>query len=227
MHLALLVVVLLAIIVGPQIWAKRTLTQHAEPLEYLPGSGGELAAHLVKTLGLDGVTVEITPAGDHYDPIAKTIRLTEANFRGKSLTAVAVAAHETGHAIQDHEEYAPLKTRTSLVKIVQQMEKLGAMFMLAIPVVAGLTRSTSAGLLMFLFGLATLGLGALAHIVTLPVEWDASFGRALPVLIQGGYIGEDDEKTVRKILRACAFTYVASSLASLLNVWRWVAILRR
>ncbi len=228
MHIVLAIVFMLAILVGPKLWAASALKRYSQPRDYLSGSGGELAVHLLKERGLTDVKVELSPGGqDHYDPEKKAVRLSESNLHGKSLTAVAVAAHEVGHAIQDHEEYAPLKARSAMVRFTQQMEKFGAAAMFAIPVIAAVTRSPSAGALMFVLGFLSLGSSAVAHIVTLPVEWDASFSRALPILKEGGYITGQDEKSVRKILRACALTYVASSLASLLNVWRWVAILRR
>jgi hypothetical protein len=72
-----------------------------------------------------------------------------------------------------------------------------------------------------------MGMATLVHLVTLPVEWDASFGKALPLLTHGRYIGERDERAVRQILRAAAFTYVAASLASLLNLARWFRFFRR
>ena len=227
MHIVLVILVLLAVLIGPKYLAANALRRHSEPRDDLPGSGGELAKNLLKELGVNDVKVELSAGPDHYDPESKTVRLSEGNLTGKSLTAVAVAAHEVGHAIQDHERYAPLKARTTLVKFTQRFEKFGAIVMMAIPVIALSTRSPSAGFLAFIIGLASLGSAALAHIVTLPVEFDASFNRALPILKNGGYISESEEKDVREILRACAFTYVAGSLASLLNIWRWVAILRR
>ena len=78
-----------------------------------------------------------------------------------------------------------------------------------------------------LAGIATMGIGTLIHFLTLPVEWDASFRRALPVLEQGGYLSREDLSGARRILKAAAFTYVAGSMASLLNLWRWIAMMRR
>jgi Zn-dependent membrane protease YugP len=83
------------------------------------------------------------------------------------------------------------------------------------------------GVLMFLAGIASMGVATIVHFVTLPVEYDASFNKALPILIKGNYIDEKDRPAARRILKAAALTYVAASLASLLNLWRWIAILRR
>ena len=132
-----------------------------------------------------------------------------------------------GHALQDQTGYQPLIERTRLVRIAQGAEKIGAFVMFGIPIVAGLTRAPAAGLLVFLAGIATMGIGTLIHFLTLPVEWDASFNRALPVLEKGGYLSREDLYGARRILRAAALTYLAGSLASLLNLWRWIAMMRR
>ena len=84
-----------------------------------------------------------------------------------------------------------------------------------------------AGVVVMVAGIATMGISTLVHLVTLPVEWDASFRRALPILQQGNYLSPEDEQGARRILTAAALTYVAASLASLLNLWRWIAFLRR
>ncbi len=226
MHIIILLLLLLAIIYGPQLWAKRVLNKYSRHRDDFPGTGGELAQHLLKQLNMP-VKVEITEAGDHYDPIDKVVRLSSDNFNGKSLTAVATAAHEVGHAIQDHSGYKALHNRTKLVRIAQVAEKVGAGLMMMIPVIALIARIPAAGVLMFLGGIASLGASVLVHLITLPVEFDASFNRALPILEKGQYINEIDQKAARKILIACALTYVASSLVSLLSLWRWIAILRR
>ncbi|RKZ91313.1 MAG: peptidase [Candidatus Parabeggiatoa sp. nov. 1] len=227
MHILILLLLLLAVIFGPQIWAKKILTKYSKPREDLPGTGGELAQHLLDQMEMSHIKVEVTELGDHYDPIEKTVRLSQANWEGKSLTAVATAAHEVGHAIQDHVGYQPLHVRTKLVGMAQTAEKIGAGLMIMIPIITIVARIPAAGVLMFLGGLASLGTSVVVHLVTLPVEWDASFKRALPILKKGEYISVKDQGAARRILTACALTYVASSLASLLNLWRWIAILRR
>jgi Zn-dependent membrane protease YugP len=173
------------------------------------------------------VGVEQTDKGDHYDPEQRVVRLSPDNFNGRSLTAVAVAAHEVGHAIQHHKEEPLLATRTRMVTLAHWGEKVGAILMFAIPVVTLLTRMPHSGLLFFLLGFASMGLATLVHLITLPVEWDASFNKALPLLKSGHYINQKDERAVRQVLRAAALTYVAASLASLLNLARWMAFLRR
>jgi uncharacterized protein len=226
MPFVILLIVLAAIVFGPQMWAKRVLARHSGPRDDLAGTGGELASHLVKGLALPGVTVESTAGGDHYDPQAKAVRLNEKHWAAKSLTALVVASHEVGHAIQDANGYPPFRHRTRLVLGAQKVQKVGTLLMIAIPVIAFLARSPRLGLLMFLVGLATLATSVVVHLATLPVEWDASFRRALPLLAANDYIRPEDRPAARRILTACALTYVAGSLASLLNLWRWL-VLRR
>ena len=132
-----------------------------------------------------------------------------------------------GHALQDHLGYGPLHWRTRLVGATRNVERLGAALLMASPFLGMITRAPSAGVLTFLGGIATLGTSALVHLVTLPTELDASFGRAMPMLEKGEILRPGDEPHARRILTAAALTYVAASLMSLLNVARWWAILRR
>jgi Zn-dependent membrane protease YugP len=223
----ILLVLILGLVFGPQWWAQYTFRHYHQTRKDIPGSGAELARHLLKRLQIDNVGVEQTDKGDHYDPVARMVRLSPDTFTGHSLTAIAVAAHEVGHAIQHHRKEALLATRTRLVILAQWGQKVGAMLMFAIPLVTLLTRIPQSGILFFALGFISMGLATLVHLVTLPVEWDASFNKALPLLKSGNYISERDEAAVRQILRAAALTYVASSLASLLNLARWLTFLRR
>jgi uncharacterized protein len=226
-RLILLLILVGLVIYGPQLWTRRVFAQYNGPRPDYPGTGAELARHLLDKFDLHHIKVEATEKGDHYDPETKIVRLTSAIFDGKSLTAVTVAAHEVGHAIQDHAGYQPLAERTKLVRVAQGAEKVGAVLMMGIPIATALARSPAAGLLVMMVGVATMGISTLVHLVTLPVEWDASFRRALPVLQQGNYLTPGDMQGARRILTAAALTYVAASLASLLNLWRWIAFLRR
>jgi Zn-dependent membrane protease YugP len=223
----ILLLLLLALVFGPQWWAQWTFRRHGKARADIPGSGAELARHLLKKMNITDVGVEPTDKGDHYDPEARMVRLSPTNHDGHSLTAVAVAAHEVGHAIQHHRGDKLLATRSRLIRSAQLAQQIGAGLMFAIPVITALTRLPQSGLLLFLVGLASMGMATLVHLVTLPVEWDASFRKALPLLNHGRYVSERDEVAVRQILRAAALTYVAASLASLLNLARWFRMLRR
>jgi len=221
-----IIILAMVLLFGPHLWAKQVLNRYNRH-EYFSGSGIELARLVIARLNLQGVSVELTDTGDHYDPAAKTIRLTQGICGRKTLTAVVVAAHEVGHAIQDLSGYKPLKTRTRMIGTAQKLERFGAIIMMAVPVLAGVTRAPSVGILMLAGGFATLCIPVLVHLLTLPTEFDASFNRALPMLTAGCYIPAEDVSKARKILFACALTYVANSLIGLLNVWRWIRVLRR
>lgn len=226
MTIIVIILFVVALIFGPQWWAKSTFKRYSNKQDHIPGTGGELARHLLDRGDMQHVDVEITEHGDHYDPESKTVRLSPANFNDNSLTAVAVAAHEVGHAIQDHNNEAKLALRTTLVGLAQRTSKFGSAIMLLMPIVLIITRNPSAGLFFVLAGLSSIAGAAVVHLVTLPVEWDASFGKALPIL-KADYIRDEDVAAVERILKAAALTYVAASLMSILNVWRWVALLRR
>jgi Zn-dependent membrane protease YugP len=181
---------------------------------------------LLDRFQLQSVAVEVTDQGDHYDPMDRVVRLSDDHFNSKSLTAVSVAAHEVGHALQHAQGYGPLLWRTRLARWAHVGERLGAGMMVALPIVSLVSRSPRLGLLMLVVAIASMFLAVLVHIVTLPVEWHASFRRALP-LLEEGYLKPDDMPAARQILRAAAWTYVAASLSSLLNMARCIAILRR
>jgi Zn-dependent membrane protease YugP len=227
MALILAALILLLLIFGPGLWVQRVMTRYSEPVDRYEGTGGELARYLLDELGLQDVKAEITEKGDHYDPEAKAVRLTPDKFNGRSLTAITVAAHEVGHAHQDATGYGPLKWRTKLVKMAAPGERAGAAVLMLAPVVAIVTRAPVAGLLMLLGGFLVLGLGTVIHLITLPMELDASFGRAMPMLQKGKFLHDGDEPHAKRLLKAAALTYVSVSLMSLLNVARWWAILRR
>ncbi len=227
MHFVIIGAVLLALIFGPGLWVKHVLARYSLPADRYKGSGAQLARYLLDKNGMTDVRVEQTDQGDHYDPTDKAVRLTPDKYSGHSLTAIAVAAHEVGHAIQDRTGYGPLRLRHRLVKSLRPIERVGAGILMLSPFIGMLTRTPSLGVVMFLGGLLSLGTATLVHLVTLPTEIDASFGRALPLLESHRVLKPADRPHARRLLRAAAFTYVAASLMSLLNIARWWAILRR
>jgi uncharacterized protein len=222
--------IVLALVLGlavlPQMWVRRVIAQHSAERPDFPGTGGEFARHLLDGMKLSHVRVEETALGDHYDPDAKAVRLMPQHFKGRSLAALVIAAHETGHAMQDASEYPPLKARTRLAKRAIWMEKVGAVVMLAAPIMMVLAKGPQILLVEFAAGVLILGMALAMHAYTLPVEFDASFRRALPVLKAGRYIPDRDLPAARQILRAAAFTYVAAAGMSLLDVMRWFRVLR-
>jgi Zn-dependent membrane protease YugP len=227
MAYVIIIAIVIALILGPGIWVKRVLAKYSQPEDRYAGTGASLARHLLDKNGLHSVVVEATEAGDHYDPIAKAVRLTPDKHDGHSLTAITVAAHEVGHALQDYHGYAPLKWRTRLVRAMSKIEKIGAGLLLISPFMGLLTRVPALGIITILAGFMTLGSSAIVHGITLPTEFDASFNRALPMLDEHRILKSTDRPHARRLLTAAALTYVSASLMSLLNIARWIAILRR
>ena len=218
------IIALLGLIFGPQVWINWTLRKHATERPDMPGTGGELARLLLDKAGLQTVTIDVVKAGDHYSPDDRAVRLTEANFKGKSITAIAVAAHEVAHAIQHRDGFRPLMWRQRLIKKAILVDRIGGIILMAAPIVYGLTRNPAILALEIALAIGIFASTILIHIVTLPTEFDASFRKALPVL--STYVPPDEISGVKSVLRAAAFTYVASALVSLLNAARWFRILR-
>lgn len=226
MPLIALLAIFIFCIYAPGWWAKYILNKYNHD-EYFSGTGKDLARILLDANNLQTIKVEETNAGDHYDPVAKVIRLNPETCNKKSLTAIVIAAHEVGHAVQDASFYTPLRFRTRFIGMALMAEKIGAGLIMAVPLVTLITRVPAAGFLMFAGGFASLGLPVIIHLVTLPVEFDASFNRAMGFFKSERYIPDDDLPAARSILLACALTYVAGALAGLLNIWRWIRVLRR
>jgi Zn-dependent membrane protease YugP len=227
MPILIFAVLVLALMIVPSLWVQAVIRRYRVPANRYPRTGGQTARHLLDALGLRHVTTEVTESGDHYDPMAKAVRLSADNFNGRSLTAVTIAAHEVGHALQHARNFGPLLWRTQLVHWVAPIEKIGAGMLMLAPIAGALTRSPYLGLIGLAGGLMTLATGVVVHFLTLPTELDASFMRALPLMKQHGVIRPEDLPRARRLLTAAAFTYVAVALQSLLNIARWWAILRR
>ena len=227
MFLSIGLLILLALIFGPSLWVKFVMKRYSKDKPEMPGSGGELAEHLIERFSLKDVEVEVTELGDHYDPVEKKVRLLREHYESKSLTAVAIAAHEVGHAIQDQQGDKRLATRTKMIPVADKVARWSAAIISLSPVIGIITRHPMPFSLVLLLGLSGFIARMMVHAVTLPIEFDASFSKALPVLREGGYVSKADESAVSRILRAAALTYVSAALADILNLGRWIAILLR
>jgi len=218
---------LLLLVYGPQFWVQHVLQRYNRvEEENFPGNGAELARHLLDRYDLQEVGVEISDRGDHYDPSSRTVRLTSDKFNGRTLTAITVSAHECGHALQ-HAASEPLfLLRSRLAGAAVVAQSIGSLLLFAAPFSVLISKLPSAAALNIAGAFLIMGFAIVLHLLTLPVELDASFRKALP-LLSSGYLEEKQMPAVRSILRAAAWTYVAASLASLLNFWRWFALLRR
>lgn len=224
--IAIGVLLLFAAVFGPQWWVRHMLAKHATDRPDLPGTGAELARHLLDEAGLQHVTVEQTDIGDHYDPDALAVRLTPPHHDGRSVSAVAVAAHEVSHAVQHARGEPAFTRRYQLVKNLFWIDRVASVILLLAPLVFAVVRAPSLLILQLVAGFALLAIRIAVHVTTLPVEFDASFGKALPVLVRGRYLGAGDLPAARDVLKAAAYTYVAAALATLLDVARWFRILR-
>jgi Zn-dependent membrane protease YugP len=227
MAILVIILLLLALLFGPGLWVRHVLKRYSLPADRYSHTGAAVARQLLDRHGLTSVAIESTESGDHYDPGDKAVRLITSNYDGRSLTAVTVAAHEVGHAVQDSCGYGPLRWRTRLVRIAGPVQKLGAGALMVSPIIGALTRVPQLGIVLFIAGFLTLATTTLVHLVTLPTEFDASFGRALPMLDRHRILHSVDRPHARRLLTAAALTYVSASLMSLLNIARWWAILRR
>ena len=220
------VLALLALIFGPQFWVKAQMRRHAAERADFPGTGGELAEHLIERAGLSGVKVEATDGGDHYDPIDRVVRLSADVHGGRSVTAVAVAAHEVGHALQHRDGHRLLLWRIKMAHGAQALEIAAGILFATAPLVLAFVHSLPLVILQIVTAVALLASRLVMHVLTLPVEFDASFGRALPILEKGGYLPPGDLPAARSVLKAAALTYVAAALVTLLDVTRIIRVLR-
>lgn len=211
----------------PQLWVNNVLRHYNQrPERNFPGTGAELARHLLDKMGLPAVSVEVTEQGDHYDPQTKAVRLTRDKYEGKTLTAITVAAHEVGHAMQDGLDEPMFRLRSRLARFAGVAQKLGSFLLFASPFLGLIARAPTVTLVTVLAAFMVMGSGLLVHLITLPVELDASFNKALPML-KTGYLDKTQHHGAERILKAAALTYFAGALAGLLNFWRWVQVLRR
>jgi Zn-dependent membrane protease YugP len=225
--LALIAVAFFLIIIAlPHFLVRRTIARHGKDRPDLPGTGGELARHLLDHFDLGHVAVERTERGDHYDPSSRVVRLGDDHHDGRSISAVAIAAHEVAHAIQHHRGERMFALRGRLALVAHVSDKIAGVFFFAAPVLGLIARTPVVFIGMLVFAVVLLAVRVLVDLVTLPVETDASFGKALPILKAGGYVDERDLPAARAVLRAAAFTYVAGALISLVNLARWVRLLR-
>jgi Zn-dependent membrane protease YugP len=217
---------LLVAVFGPSWRVRHVLAHHGVDRPDLPGTGAELARHLLDEAGLQAVTVEVTHHGDHYDPEHHAVRLLPQHHDGRSIAAVAVAAHEVSHAVQHARGERAFTLRFDLVKNLGWIDKVAGGVMLFAPIVFIVVKAPILFALQMIAGVLLLAIHVIVHIVTLPVEFDASFGKALPALERGRYLSASDLPAARSVLQAAAWTYVAAALATLLNIARWFRIFR-
>lgn len=177
-------------------------------------TGGEAARRILDSEGLYQVKVECLRSGqgDHYDPRTNTVRLSYENFNEATVTAVGVAAHECGHAIQHAKQYVPLTVRSAIVPAANICSNLGFPI-----IILGVILSWNQ--LLIQIGLIAFSVGVVFQLVTLPVEFNAST-RAVAKVDQYGLLTSEEKNGCKKVLTAAAFTYVAAALSMILQFLR-------
>ncbi len=209
------------------LWAqgkvKSTYAKYSQVRSAAGMPGAEVARSILDRNGLHDVKVDEVEGqlSDHYDPRTKTVNLSRSNYRDASLAGLAVAAHECGHAIQHATSYAPLAFRTAFVPVAS----LGSSLAIPLFFIGFLFSAGGAGGLMILMDIGILFFAAavLFHMVTLPVEFDAS-RRALALLGNTGYLSGQEVGGARKVLNAAAWTYVAAASMAVLQLIRLLVL---
>lgn len=214
----LLVIAGMLLCLGASAHVNRVMNKYQKAGNSTGLTGAEAARRILNNEGLYNVQIECLQSrnGDHYDPRTNTVRLSYDNYNRATVTAVGVAAHECGHAIQHAKEYAPLRFRTALVPVVNIGSRLG------IPIILlGVILSWNNVLIQI--GIWAFSLSVLFQLVTLPVEFNAS-SRAIAKIDQYGLLSAEENGGCKKVLSAAAMTYVAAAASSLLQLLRLVLL---
>jgi Zn-dependent membrane protease YugP len=202
-----------ALMMWAQFRVQNTYRKYAQIQSSLGMTGSQVAETILRRMGVDNVRIE--PVGgeltDHYDPSAKTVRLSEVVYGSTSLAAAAVAAHECGHVLQDVQGYKPMNVRAALVPVANIGSNIGPLL-----VIVGIGLGAAGGIFINIGILVFLSV-ILFHVVTLPVEFDAS-SRALRLIDEFGILQGEENRGARKVLNAAALTYVATAFYAVLQL---------
>lgn len=215
----LLLVIGMVITCAASAMMRSTFSKYEKVASQRGLTGAQTAARVLAAAGIRDVQIRPVSGSltDHYDPKTKTVNLSQSVYDKTSVSAVCVAAHECGHAIQHQENYAPLAFRSSLVPVANFGSSL------SVPIfIAGLIFSIRA---LLTVGIVLFSLAVLFQLVTLPVEFNAS-SRALVMLDQTGILNPEENEGAKKVLRAAAMTYVASLMSSMLQLLRLILLSR-
>ena len=204
------------------LWAsatvKSTYNKYSRVYSYSGLTGAQAAAQILRQAGIYDVRIEHVSGNltDHYDPKARVLRLSDSVYGSNSVAAIGVAAHECGHAIQDQEDYVPLRFRSAFVPVANLGTQVAFPILLLGVFLGSSHFLIQVGLLCFFFGV-------LFQLITLPVEFNAS-ARALRILGEQGILSDSELPYTKKVLKAAALTYVASAAAAILQLLRLVLL---
>lgn len=200
------------------LWVNSSMAKYHKIRNSRGMTGAQAAEQILRAAGLYDVRIEClgNGKGDHYDPKAKAVRLSYENYHGMSITALAVAAHECGHAKQHAQGYAPIKFRSALVPVANIGSHLGLPL-----IILGVLLSWNYVLIQI--GIWAFALAVIFQLVTLPVEFNAS-NRALQTMDSMGLLGSTEIRGARAVLTAAAMTYVAAAASSILQLLRLILL---
>ncbi|MEG0987556.1 MAG: zinc metallopeptidase [Clostridium sp.] len=212
-------IILVLIGVALSMWASarvnRTFSKYSKVRSMTGMTGADAAKKLLNSQGIYDVTVRKVAGNltDHYDPRTKTVNLSESVYDSTSVSAIGVAAHECGHAMQDNTEYVPLKLRGAIIPVVNIGAQISWPIILLGVFIAG------AGSPLVQLGILFFSLSVLFQLITLPVEFNAS-ARAVKLLGETGILQGEEVGETKKVLGAAALTYVAAAAGSILQLLR-------
>ncbi|MAJ86655.1 MAG: zinc metallopeptidase [Cellvibrionales bacterium TMED148] len=212
----ILSLLLMILVFGPTLWLNFVFNRHDKVLVDMPFTASEFGQDVLQEKGLDRVQIEETNGGDHYDVKENKVRIAKQRLSRKSLTAISIVCHEIGHAIQHAEKYEPLKQRTLIVERTAWITRLGsAILFLGLPTIYATGLYSLIKVCLFLVILSAI-IGLVIHLITLDVELDASFKRALPILKEK--VPAEYHVACRSVLRAAALTYVVGVIGNLFSL---------
>jgi uncharacterized protein len=193
------------------LYTKLTFSKYSSREAASRMTGEQAARRMLAHLGVTNVEVEVSHGflSDHYDPTSRTLRLSPQVYQSDSLSAIGVACHEAGHALQHAEGYVPLALRSALVPLTQ--------FGSSASYVLFLLGAILGSLAMFKLGVLLFALVVLFSLITLPVEWDAS-ARAKVLMVQAGIVSHAEQPLAGKVLNAAFLTYVAAAFTALMEL---------
>ncbi|MBQ2705258.1 MAG: zinc metallopeptidase [Agathobacter sp.] len=199
---------------------KSTYKRFAQMRSMTGMTGAQVAERLLRNAGIHDVSVGHVAGelSDHYNPAKKVVNLSDSVYSSSSVAAIGVAAHECGHAIQHAKGYAPLKFRTWFVPVANFGSKLAWPLILI-----GLFINAESSQFMIDAGIVLFSFAVIFQLITLPVEFNAS-SRALVLLEQQGILSEQELPYTKKVLKAAAYTYVASAAAAILQLLRIIML---
>ena len=208
------------------LWVRSSYSKYSKQMSASGLTGAQTARMILDRNGLSNVRVEPVAGQltDHYDPRTKVVRLSEDNFRGNTIAGVSVAAHEVGHAIQDASGYVPMKLRSGIFPIVNISSQFWPMAFIMSLFVGG--AATSLGSLLINIAIVMFLGVLLFHVVTLPVEINAST-RAYGLLTRYGILSGTEASGTRRVLTAAAFTYIAAALTAVLTLLYLLVVSRQ